>query len=164
MTTALLVESIAAEIRDATKNLRLPIEYHNEVQRRAEETWRAVNVYEQMIPNDLFQNDNYYPCVVVSWLDTRDKLSGDRIESVATIGLSCGVFAKEADGWKDCLHLTELIRQRLLRVRTIAQRFRLSDDITWMSAPDQPLPFFFSYAELEYGIYLPQEPFDSLIP
>ena len=158
MTTTLLVESIAAEIRACTAKLKLPIEYHNEQQRRMESTWRKVNVYEQYIPKDLYQNETYYPCVVVEWLETRDKFRGEEIESVADIGLSCGVFAKEADGWKDAFHLMELIRQRLLSVRTIAQRFRLSDESMWQSERNQPEPFFFVYSLFQYNIYQQQEP------
>lgn len=159
MTAALLVESIAAEIRAATAKLILPSEYHNEEQRRLEKTWKKIHVYEQYIPHDLFENDSYYPCCVVEWVRTKDNLRGGEIKSIATIALSCGVFAKEFDGWKDGLYLTEKIRQRLLSVRTIAQRFRLEDDIEWASTAPQPAPFFFTYAELKYEIYMPQEPF-----
>lgn len=157
MTTAHLVEAIAAEIRDAIKDLKLPIEYQNERQRRAETTWRKVNVYEQYIPADLFQNDNYYPLVVVEWLNTRDKLRGAENGSIATIGLSFGVFAREADGWKDCLHLLELVRQRLLSKRILARQFRLEDEITWETAGQQPTPFFYAYGEVAYQIYPVQE-------
>lgn len=160
MTTALLVTSLADEIRAVTANLKLPAEYHNEEQRTSETTWRRVNVYEQYIPADLFQTEDYFPCVIVEWLETHDTLRGEEIKSVATVGLSFGVFAKESDGWKDCFHLMELVRQRVLSVRTLAQRFRLiSDDITWQIGQNQPAPFFFGYAELGYEIYQPQEPF-----
>lgn len=161
MTTILLVETVAAEIRDATRLLKLPIEYHNERERRAEATWRQVRVYEQYIPADLFQNDTYYPCVIVEWLSTTDRLRGVDNGSTATVGLSFGVYAKEADAWKDCLHLMEVVRQRLLEKRTLAKKFRLEDEITWETAANQPTPFFYGYAELNYQIYqmteLPKE-------
>lgn len=158
MTTTLLVEALAAEIRDATELLKLPIEYHNQRQRRVESTWRQVHVYEQYIPADLFQNDTYYPCVIVEWLSTLDSVRGRENGSIATVGLSFGVFAKEADAWKDCFHLMEVVRQRLLSKRTIAERYRLEDDVTWETAANQPAPFFYGYAELQYQIYQPQEP------
>lgn len=158
MTTTLLVEALAAEIRDATALLKLPIEYHNQRQRRAESTWRQVHVYEQYIPADLFQNDTYYPCVIVEWLSTLDRVRGRENGSIATVGLSFGVFAKEADAWKDCFHLMEVVRQRLLSKRTIAERYRLEDEVTWETAANQPAPFFYGYAELQYQIYQPQEP------
>ena len=158
MTTTLLIESLAAEIRDATKLLKLPIEYHNERERRTQMTWRAVHVYEQYIPADLFQNDTYYPCVIVEWLSTVDRTRGRENGSIATVGLSFGVFAKEADAWKDCFHLMEIVRYRLLEKRTIAKRFRLEDELTWETAANQPTPFFYGYGEVQYGIYQPYEP------
>ena len=158
MTTTLLVEALAAEIRDATALLKLPIEYHNQRQRRAESTWRQVHVYEQYIPADLFQNDTYYPCVIVEWLSTLDRLRGRENGSIATVGLSFGVFAKEADAWKDCFHLMEVVRERLLSKRTLVDRYRLEDEMTWETAANQPTPFFYGYAELQYQIYQPQEP------
>lgn len=157
MTITHLVAAVADEIRDATSELRLPIEYQNERQRRAETTWRKVNVYEQYLPEADFQNDNYYPLVVVEWLHTRDKLRGADNGSIATIGLSFGVFAKEADGWKDCIHLMELVRQRLLSKRILARQFRLEEEITWETAGQQPTPFFYAYGEIQYQIYPVQE-------
>ena len=160
MIAAQLVTSLAEEIRAVTANLKLPVEYQNEDERTAETTWRRVNVYEQYIPADLFQTENYFPCVVVEWLETHDTLRGDEIKSVATVGLSFGVFAKEADGWKDCFHLMELVRQRVLSVRTLARRFRLiGDEVTWQIGQNQPAPFFFGYSELAYEIFQTQEPF-----
>ena len=158
MTATLLVESLAAEIRDATKDLKLPIEYQNERERKLESTWRRVRVYEQYLPDADFQNDTYYPLVVVEWLSTVDRTRGRENGSLATVGLSFGVFAKESDGWKDCFHLMELCRQRLLFKRTIANRFRLEDEITWQVAAQQPTPFFYGYGELQYSMYQPQEP------
>ena len=159
MTMTLLVTQLAKEIRTVTKKIKLPIEYHNEEQRRSESTWRPINIYEQYIPADLFQNETYYPCIVVELIETRDHLRMEEIRSVATIGLSFGVFAKEADGWKDCFHLMEVVRQRVLSVRNLGQWFRLSDEVLWETGKNQPSPFFYGYAELEYGLYLPQEPY-----
>ena len=158
MTTTKLVEALAAEIRDATKDLKLPIEYQNERQRKTESTWRKVSVYEQYLPEADFQNDTYYPLVVVEWLSTVDTVHGVTNGSRATVGLSFGVFAREGDGWKDCFHLMEIVRQRLLTKRTLAKQFRLEDEITWQTASNQPVPFFYGYAELQYQIYQPYEP------
>ena len=156
MTPTLLVTSLAAEIRLATSTLRLPIEYHDSADEISSR--REVQIFEQYIPRDLFENNTYFPCVVIEGLETHDQLRGEDIRSVATVGLSFGVFAKEQDGWQDCFHLMEVVRQRLLSVRTLADRFRLGDEVTWEIGKNQPAPFFFGYAELEYAIYLPQEP------
>lgn len=156
MTPLYLIEALAAEIRAACSELKLPIEYQNERERRMIETWRKVNVFEQNIPAELFQRENYYPCCVVELLAVHDDLKAG---TTAEVGLSMGVFAKEADAWKDAFHFAELIRQRLLTRRVLAKRFRLTGEIHWETAQNQPTPFFFVYATLNYSTYLPQEEF-----
>lgn len=158
MTAATLIESIATEIKAATSKIKLPVEYQDEEQRRSVETWQAVQIFRQYIPKDLYTETTYYPCVVVELVEINDVLRGDEIKSVAVIGLSVGVFAKEYDGWKDSFHLLEVIRQRLLSVRMVSNLFRLAGDVTWRNVPQQPTPFYFWYAELEYEIFQPQEP------
>ena len=142
MTATLLVEAIAAEIRAATKDLRLPIEYQDEEQRKAVGTYTPVNVFSGFIPKDLFQETTYFPCAVVEWLETRDVLCGTEIISLSTVALSFGVFAKESAGWKDCLNFMDIVRRRLLSVRMIANKYRLTDEVTWQVADNQPEPFF----------------------
>lgn len=159
MTHTFLIEGIAAELRSALAKVKMPTEY---MEKAAEENFTQINVFEQYIPTDLFEETNYFPCAIVEWLDTTDKMSGQEIKSKARIGLSIGVFAKEADGYKDAFHLMEICRERLLSKRIIANRFRLSDEVTWETAQSQPAPFFFVYAELEYNIYQIQEPFETL--
>ena len=160
MTTTKLIESVAAEIRLATEKLKLPTEYHDEKTRRLAETWRKVNVYEQYIPRDLFENDNYYPCATVEFLELHDDLKAG---STATVAITCGVFAKEANAWKDAFELMELIRRRLLSVRTVAERFRLTGDFVWQTVSTQPTPFYFLYGEATYEIFQPQEAVPSIV-
>lgn len=155
MTTTLLITSLSETIRAITANMRLPVEYQNEEERRAETTWSKINVYEQYIPADLFQNEVYFPCVIVELLDLTDNIKDG---TTATVGLSVGTFAKEADGWKDCFNLVEVIRRRLLSERVVAKSYRLKGEIVWQPAQNQPAPFFFMYAEAQYELYLPQEP------
>lgn len=159
MIAAHLVETLAAEIRDATANIKMPVEYHNERERRMESTWQKINVFEMYIPEDLFDNSVYYPLIVVEWLMTKDRTLGENKGSLATIGLSFGVFGKEYDGWKDCVHLMEVVRERLLTKRTLANKYRLTGEITWQTAPaeKQPRPFFYGYTEIIYQLYQPQE-------
>lgn len=159
MTTTALVEGIAAEIKLATQNLLLPVEYQNEAEKKLETTWRKVNIYQQYIPRDMFENDNYYPCVIVEWLNTTDEMNGADAKSLTNIGLSCGTFSFGANSWKHCFRLTDLIRNRLLTQRLVANCFRLTGDVLWETGENQPLPFFFTYAVLSYEIYQPQEPF-----
>lgn len=160
MTTEHLIESLAAEIRAATANLKLPVEYYDEQQRRQETTWREVNVYEQYIPKDLFESDEYYPCVTVELLEVRDDLKQG---STATVALMCGTYAKEANGWKDAFRLMEVIRDRLLTRRTLAHRYRLAGECIWQVVPNQPAPFYFLYGEVIYETFMPQETTEGYI-
>ena len=151
MTPTNLLKSLAAEVSDATKNLRLPIEYMDE---ETDEHLVKVNVFTQYIPQDLFEQTTYFPCVVIELVGVRDNL---REGSTAEVALSCGVYAKEEDGWQDAFHLMELIRQRLLTKRTIAQKFRLMNELITSFPDEQPTPFFFIYLNAEYQLFLPQE-------
>lgn len=156
MTTVHLVTEISAALRKATANLRLPVEYHNEAQRTSETTYKQINVFEQFLPADLFEQTAYYPCVIVELVEVTDDLKEG---SLATVGISIGVYAKEADGYKDAFNLMEVVRREMLTNRVVAKSFRLVEAITWRMAQQQPTPFFFVYGEATYSMYLTQEPF-----
>lgn len=136
---------------EATATLRLPTEYAKEP---APENFVKVNVFTQSIPKDLFEQTNYFPCVVVELVSIRDGLKEG---SVAEVALSCGVYAKEFDGWKDLFHLQEVIRRRLLTRRLIDKRFRLVGELITSFPETQPEPFLFSYLNATYSMYLYQE-------
>lgn len=158
MTATDLVEAVANEIRDAVANLKLPLEH----QSTADFKLVPVNVYEQFLPREAFNDDTYYPLVLVEWLGTNDELNGTGANSTSNIGLSMGVFAAENWGWKDALHLTEVIRHRILTRRVVGKKFRLTDDVGWEVSTEQPLPFFYTYATLSYMNFLPEENFTQI--
>ena len=149
MTTAELVSGLVLEIKKATERIRFPTEYADEPS-----DYVKVNVFEQYLPADLFEQTSYYPCVVVEWLETHDTLNSG---SLMTVGLTMGVYAKEADGYLDAFHLMETIRAHLLSQRVIANRFRLKGELTWEQPSEQPTPFFFVVAELTYNALLTPE-------
>lgn len=134
----------------ATESLRLPSEYQRESQR----VDRPIKIFEQALPKDLFESEDYYPCATVELLEVRDVLNEG---STATVAISCGVFAKEFDAWKDCFHLTETIRRYLLEHRTLENQFRLEGEVLFQIPDRQPTPFMFAYAEATYQIYQYQE-------
>lgn len=146
-----LVAAVADEIRDAVKDTRFPLEHHSS----DKIPLKPVTVYEQFLPRESFNDDNYYPLVLVEWLSTSDELDGGNPKSTSTIGLSMGVFAAESYGWRDSLHLTELIRHRLLTRRVVGQKFRLTGETNFEMSSEQPLPFVYSFATLIYQTFLP---------
>lgn len=129
--------------------MRLPTEYAREP-----DNFVKVNVFTQYIPKDLFEQETYFPCVVIELVSLRDNLKEG---SVAEVVLSCGVYAKEADAWKDLFHLQEVIRRRLLTRRVIDKRFRLTGELITSFPDEQPTPFMFSYLTAQYSLYLYQE-------
>ena len=142
MTGAGLVKRLAAEIRAGLLGVKLPREYHGAI-----DNLRTVNVFEQYLPEDLFEVTDYYPLVLVELLKVVDGKDGSETE----VGLSFGVFAKEADGWLDLFHLVNVTRRLILTKRLIASRYRLVD-AEWESVAttEQPRPFLFANATLTY--------------
>ena len=151
MTHIRLIRELSAELRVLLERVKLPVEYATTA---TAEDFIKVNVFEQFLPQDLFEETTYYPLVLVEWLSTVDDL---KTESTAQVGLTLGVYAKEQDGWVDAFYLMELIRQDLLRKRLIGQRFRLTGEINWQVPNEQPAPFFFVMATLSYEIFQAQE-------
>ena len=149
MTHIRLIRELSAELRGLLGRVKLPVEYA-----ATAEDFIKVNVFEQFLPQDLFEETTYYPLVLVEWLSTTDDL---KAESTAQIGLTIGVYAKEQDGWVDAFYLMELIRQDLLRKRLIGQRFRLTGEINWQVPNEQPAPFMFIMATLSYEMFQAQE-------
>ena len=151
MTHIRLIRELSAELRMLLERVKLPVEYATAT---AAEDFIKVNVFEQFLPQDLFEETTYYPLVLVEWLSTVDDLKS---VSTAQVGLTIGTYAKEPDGWVDAFYLMELIRQDLLRKRLIAQKFRLTEEITWQVPSEQPAPFFFVMATLSYEMFQAQE-------
>ena len=152
MTPADLVKSLSEEIKDACAGIRLLTEY-GEVP--AAENVVSVNVFEQVLPKDCFENTTYLPFVLIELLQVEDDLKEG---STAQIGLSFGVYGLESDGWQDLVHLTETCRERLLTKRLIAQKYRLvRAEWQTVQADTQPLPFQYATAILTYSIFQPQD-------
>ena len=150
MTHARLIEELAAEVEDALKDAKLPVEYQKTP---TPEDFVKVNVFAGYLPEDLFENSSYWPCVIIEYLETHDDLKAG---SLVTLGISICTFALEADAWKDCLHLMELTRERLLTRLLLAKRFRLHD-LKWSTPTEQPREFYIISGEVVYEIFLPQE-------
>jgi len=150
LTPAHLIEELAAAIREALSEVKMPLEYMKEAA-----DFVAVNVFCNYLPENLFENTSYYPCVVVELVGVEDDLKTD---STIEVALSIGTFALEDDGWKDAWHILELIRNRLLSRRVLAKKFRLKE-MKWEAPTEQPREFYFLLGELKYAAYLTQEAF-----
>ena len=153
MTATDLVTALADSLRQATANVKLPLEH----QSSEDVELVRVNVYEGFLPRDAFNEDSHWPFILVEWFSTEDELVGAGAKSISTIGLSMGVNAPESWSWKDALHLVEFVRHHLLTNRLIGKKFRLVGDVNWEVSPEQPLPFFYTYATLTYATFQPDD-------
>ena len=157
MTAAHLIESLAAELRETTAQVKLPVEYHTPKE-GGEPTFEdcvPVNVFTQYLPQDLFENEHYYPCICAELIKISDDLKdGSSVE----VAISAGVFAYEGNSWQDLFHLLEVCRERVLTSRVIANRFRLVN-AEWglIDSELQPRPFYFGQGIVTYQIYQPHE-------
>lgn len=144
MTPALLVQAIAEEITAAVKDYELKAEGQED---------KSVSVYQQHIPDEKFQDDSYYPLVIAAWQGSKDEDEG----STATIGLTFGAYGSEPDAWMDLMSIMERVRQRLLENRLLKRRYRLALPTKWETIEEQPYPYWFGYATLNYQIGQPSE-------
>ena len=161
MTPAVLVAKLAKEIREITKNYDFVAEYQPN---------KSVSVYEQYLPLEKFEQDTYYPLVLVAL----QRVVSNRKEQISTaeIGLTIGVYGGEenpngeprelqtgwleyGDGWRDLLNLAEHIRQHLLKNPIIAEQFYLVDEIEFVPIDPQPVPFFIGGMVLTYEVATP---------
>lgn len=143
-----LVQCLKAEIEIAVKDYRMKAEGQDD---------KRVSVYAQHIPDEDFQHDSYYPLVVVSLNKVEDMESVEVSGSIATIGLTIGVYGEDRQAWMDLLGIMERIRQRLLIFRKLDGRFRLVMPAKWETIEAQPYPFWFGYGTLMYQIGQPNE-------
>ena len=146
MTNAHLIEALSSAIKKALSG----VEFAEEYQREPGELV-VVNVFENYLPENVFEETSWLPFVLVELLEVHDDLNAG---SSTEIGLTLATFAFEGDGWKDAWHMVELIRRELLIRRVLANRFRLKD-LRWEVPGEQPREFYFVTGRVTYDNYLP---------
>lgn len=145
-----LILALKEEVEKAVKN------YHMEAENQED---KKISVYAQHIPDENFEDDTYYPLIIISLQKVKDN-AGDAPEaSTATIGFTFGVHGFGEDAWKDLLNMMEHVRQHLLTHRTLADYFRLVLPVEWEAIEAQPYPFWFGYGTVTYTVAQPQEGF-----
>ncbi len=140
MIPARLIEALADEIRDATKDYKLKAEDQQD---------KKVTVYCQHIPDEDFFSDTYYPLVIVSVQEVTDDNEGI---SIATVGLTIGVYGDDQEAWMDLLSIMERIRQRVCNEKIIARKYPLVMPTKFETIEAQPYPFWFGYGTLKYRV------------
>ena len=78
--------------------------------------------------------------------------------TVASVGLTIGVYGENKDAWKDLLNLTSAIRLHLEAKPIIGKKFRLVSSVKADFIERQPHPFHFAYISMGYTMQQPSPP------
>ena len=145
MTPLILIETLADELRKLLQDKTAMTEYQGE---------KAIQIFEHDIPRGDFENNAFYPCVIVTLKNIEDE--GDN--SYATVALTIGTFSDDTgNDWRDMFNIAEKIRQFLLTHPFIGKRYRLTFPIAFEPvSPDEPEPFVFGIIAARYLIATPR--------
>ena len=166
MTTADLISTLAAELRQATAHFRFQAEYQQD---------KKISVYEGYVPAENFENETFLPMIVVEMRGSEDTEDG----AVVAIGLQIAVYGGEnakydggrerkgkffkdyGNGWRDLLNLAETVRQYMWTRpdRYIGEKYKLMS-ITFAPQQDQPTPFFYGDMVCSFLSAQPYTPLD----
>ena len=149
MTAIYLIKAMAEAVRSVVKDFKLIAEL---------QPMKPVTVYEQYLPADKFEDDTFYPLVIVSCrnieYEGEHRFGGDRI---ATILLTIGVYGGDKeDGWRDLFNIAERISQYLFTTPTLADKFPLDTLPEFEPIPEQPEPFYFGNILVKYKLAMPR--------
>lgn len=147
MTAVGLIKAVSEHVRGGVANYRLEKDGGGQ---------KPVTVYEQLIPEEVFENDDaaeYHPLIGV----TLTTLEDDDERSEATLDLTFAVYSEDADGWLDLMNLIETVRLALLKKKMLARRYRLVLPLTVELIERQPRPFFYGLMTAKYLIHQPEE-------
>jgi len=110
---------------------------------------KKVTVYAQYMPSDEFEDDTFYPCVVVTLRGVGD----DGVDSLAAVTITLGVYGGERqDGWRDLLNLHETIRQYLLKTSVVADKYPREYPVLFEVLENQPTPFYYAKIDAQFRI------------
>jgi len=145
MTPLILVETLADNLRKLLQDKTAMTEYQGE---------KAIQVFEHDIPRGDFENNAFYPCVIVTLKNVEDE--GDN--SFATVALTVGAYSDDTgNDWRDMLNIAEKIRQFLLTNPILSKRFRLELPIAFEPiTTEQPEPFVFGIIAARYLVATPR--------
>ncbi len=149
-----LVRELKAEISAAVATYKMAAEKQAD---------KAITVYAQHINDGDFENDTYYPLIIVSIQKVEDGETAQMDGSFATVSLTFGVYGEDGEAWMDLLNIMEHVRQWLLKKRTVGKKFRLQLPTKWEAIEAQPYPFWFGYGTLKYSIAQPVEEFGETL-
>lgn len=147
MTPLILVETLTKNLRETLKTLALSAEFEEN---------RPVQVFAHDLPRGDFENNSFYPCVIVTLKSVEDE--GDH--SIATIALTVGAYSNNlGNDWRDMFNISEKIRQFLLTNPILDNFFPLVYPIAFepiMAESKEADPFVFGIIAVRYRVATPR--------
>lgn len=93
-----------------------------------------------------------YPAVIVSAVSG----AGDHLEDVVTVSIVVGCFDNELDqqGYRDCVNVTQRIRDRIREVSIIRERFGWQPPMNWrlLRKGAGDYPYFFAEIDVNFAL------------
>ena len=145
MTAIFLIQELAKAIREVVKDYKFVAELQPD---------KKVTVYEQYLPSDRFEQDSFYPLVVVSV----DSVEVEKFDRIATVVIQVSTFGGEDEdgfrGWQDMFNMAERITQFIDATPILANKFSLHKKTAFTPQETQPFPFFNGFIVCEYALGL----------
>lgn len=150
MTPARLLETVGGELKKVLADYKLPTE---------EGTEKYISVYLQHIPDAEWEDETYYPLVVVNVANVTDR--EDR-KSVVELNIAVGVHGEEPDTWRSLLSIMERMRQYFCTNKIIANKYHVQLPNQWTTAENQPYPYWYGYGIVNLVVGHPRKSLDEL--
>lgn len=140
MTPIMLLDEIAIECKEATRDLLLPCRGDKD----KPDSFRTPNIYKMNVPRkeDNLKQIPYVVAQVLSGED--DQPFGDTAESECGIRIVIAVYSEDmSEGPLNVLNVITRIRERFLLRKSIDGQFLLKRKISWAIDPRPEDPYYF---------------------
>ncbi len=114
---------------------------------------KAPQVVEGWLPPKESQDTPDIPYIIIRLTEGEDT---DEVAR-ATIKILVGTYSEDNDGWKDSMNILLRIRERLLTMRTIENKFRIELPLKWKLFEEQPYPIWIGEITTNWIVALPLE-------
>ena len=152
MTPLILIETLVKNLQEVLKNQVLAAEYQPD---------RQVQVFAHDLPRGDFENNTFYPCVIVTLKSVEDE--GDN--SIATVTLTVGAYSDDiGNDWRDMFNIAEKIRQFILTHPIIGNFFPLVEPVAFEPITAEVKdsdPFVFGIIAVRYKVASPKYNFED---
>lgn len=152
MTPLILIETLTKNLKKVFENFSCESEFKG---------LKPVQIFAHDLPRGDFEDNTFYPCVVVTLKAVEDE--GDN--SIATVALTVGVYSNNiGNDWRDMFNIAEKIRQFILTHPILEETFPLVEPVAFepLTAESQQAdPFVFGIIAVRYKVANPKYNFDD---